>query len=308
MGHIRGSGARSTPTELPQRAQTTLRHAQFEHELAHHPDKVWISTLIHGLTFGVRLGYTGPRLKMHARNLLSARKHPEAIDSELAKERAAGRILGPFQSPPMPHLHCSVLGAVPKKDGRWRMILHLSAPAGHSINDHIAKEEFSLQYSSVDDAVRILLALGPGALMAKVDLKSAFRMVPVHPADWELLGMHWRGSYYFDTCLPFGLRSAPFLFNEVATAIEWILEHNYAVHPILHCLDDYLMAGPPGSPACACHLQNFLHVASLLGVRCHGEGGRPRLLPHLPRTAARCGSPGNPPLPREAGRAAGAPR
>ena len=167
----------------------------------------------------------------------------------------------------MPHLHCSGLGAVPKKDGRWRMVLHLSAPAGHSINDHIAKEEFSLQFSSVNDAVRILLELGPGALMAKVDSKSAFRMVPVQPADWQLMGMHWRGSYYFDTCLPFGLRSAPFLFNEVATAIEWILEHNYAVHPILHYLDDYLMAGPPGSPVCARHLRNFLHVASLLGAR-----------------------------------------
>ena len=54
--------------------------------------------------------------------------------------------------------------------------------------------------------------------MAKIDLKSAFRMIPVHRADWDLLGMHWRGQYYVDTCLPFGLRSAPFLFNEYATS------------------------------------------------------------------------------------------
>jgi len=42
-------------------------------------------------------------------------------------------------------------------------------------------------FSSIDDAIRILLWLGKGALMARVDLKSAFQMVPVHPADWELL-------------------------------------------------------------------------------------------------------------------------
>ena len=53
--------------------------------------------------------------------------------------------------------------------------------------------------------------------MAKVDLKSAFRMVPVHPTDWHLLGL--RDNYYIDTCLPFGLQSAPFLFNEIAAAM-----------------------------------------------------------------------------------------
>lgn len=49
--------------------------------------------------------------------------------------------------------------------------MHLSAPAGSSINDHIPKDDFSLHYASVDDAVRLVLAHGPGALMAKVDLK-----------------------------------------------------------------------------------------------------------------------------------------
>ena len=94
------------------------------------------------------------------------------------------------------------------------MIMQLSAPAGRSVNDGIHPDDFSLHCSSVDDAVAILLHLGKGALMAKIDLKSAFRMIPVHRADWDLLGMHWRGQYYVDTCLPFGLRSAPFLFNE----------------------------------------------------------------------------------------------
>ena len=84
---------------------------------------------------------------------------------------------------------------------------------GQSINDHISTEQikYSLQYSSIDDAVELLTALGKGALMAKVDLKSAFRVVPVHQTDSELLGMSWRDTFYFDTCLPFGLRSAPFL-------------------------------------------------------------------------------------------------
>ena len=112
-----------------------------------------------------------------------------------------------------------------------------------------------------------LLTLGPGAMMAKVDLKSAFYMVPVHPTDWELLGMHWRERFYVDTCLPFGLRSPPFLFNEVATALEWILKHNYAMPHLIHYLNDYFLAGPPADLACAEHLEDFLRVAAQLGVQ-----------------------------------------
>ena len=107
------------------------------------------------------------------------------------------------------------------------MILHLSAPYGASVNDGISKEEFSLHYSSVDDAVKLLHSYGKGTIMAKVDLKAAFRMVPVCAADWGLIGHVWKGSYYVDTCLPFGLRSAPCLFNHFAEALHWILVTNY---------------------------------------------------------------------------------
>ena len=46
--------------------------------------------------------------------------------------------------------------------------LILSALIRQSINDHILKEQYSLQYTSFDDAIRILTALGKGALMAKL--------------------------------------------------------------------------------------------------------------------------------------------
>ena len=44
------------------------------------------------------------------------------------------------------------------------MILHLSAPAGSSVNDHIPKDPFSLHFSTTDDVVRMLTTLGTGAL------------------------------------------------------------------------------------------------------------------------------------------------
>ena len=50
------------------------------------------------------------------------------LDNALAQECNAGRTLGPFDNPPLPDFHCSGLGLVPKHDGGWRTIYHLSAP------------------------------------------------------------------------------------------------------------------------------------------------------------------------------------
>ena len=128
----------------------------------------------------------------------------------------------------------------------------------------------------MDDAVRILITMGPAALMAKADLKSAFHMIPVRQQDWKLLGMQWNGAFYFDTCLPFGLRSAPYLFNEYADALQWILSHNYGLSNTIHYLDDHFLPGPPRSIQCAAHLQQLLQVCERVGYPSgHGQGGGP---------------------------------
>ncbi len=155
-----------------EKSYTPLQHAQFESELQHHPDKSWTSNLLQSIQLGVTLGCEGPRGPMEARNLLSAHTHPTVVDNEIQRECQAGRLLGPFRERPLPSLKCSGVGVVPKKNGKWRMIHHLSAPPGSSVNDHVPKEPYSLQYSSVDDAVRLLCSVGKEAQMAKVDLKS----------------------------------------------------------------------------------------------------------------------------------------
>ena len=76
---------------------------------------------------------------------------------------------------------------------------------------------------TIDDAIQKIVELGPHALLAKIDIKSAFRLIPVHPADRHWLAMEWEGKILIDTCLPFGLRSAPKLFNNMADLLHWIL-------------------------------------------------------------------------------------
>ena len=67
--------------------------------------------------------------------------------------------------------------------------------------------------------MKVIVQLGKGTLLAKADIKSAYRNVPVHPADRWLMGMRRREALFIDTALPFGLRSAPKLFTAIAPLI-----------------------------------------------------------------------------------------
>eukprot|EP00731_Ephydatia_muelleri_P032816 Em0024g360a len=112
----------------------------------------------------------------------------------------------------------------------------------------------SIDKKSIVIVVSLLVSLtmdqyGQDALMAKIDLKAAFRLIPVQAADWVHLGICWQGQFYVDTCLPFGLRSAPALFNHYAEALDWIMANNNGAQ-LLHYLDDFLLVGPPGKDTC----------------------------------------------------------
>ena len=118
------------------------------------------------------------------------------------------------------------------------MIVDLSYPDGHSVNDHIPSSLCTVDYSSVDRALQFITRLGRDTLLLKIDLKGAYRIVPLHPQDRHLFGVTWDNWVYVDQVLPFGQRSAPVIFTAVADAIGWaLLEAGLHLH--IHCLDDF---------------------------------------------------------------------
>ena len=75
-----------------------------------------------------------------------------------------------------------------------------------------------------------------------------------------------RGSNYYDKVLPFGLRSAPFIFNEVAEAFQWICAHHLSIEDMLHLLNDFLVLGPPKSVLCEQRITLALQMCHYLGI------------------------------------------
>ena len=221
-----------TPPHPP--PSTPVKVANLSTELKHHPNQQFVTSLLHDLQWGCHVGYTSPCFARITPNLTSALLHPDTVSAALAKEVSNGHTAGPFQIPPIQNLQCSPLGVVPKKDGNWRIIMDLSSPHGSSINYYISKEEFSLHYATFDQALSLVARYGKDALMAKLDIKHAFWLCSVCMEDRELLGTHWQGQYYLDLCLPFGMRSFPYLFNRLSDAFEWLLKTNYHIQDLMH--------------------------------------------------------------------------
>ena len=88
----------------------------------------------------------------------------------------------------------------------------------------LEKDPFTVQYMKVDDIIDRIMSLGRGTLLAKFDVESAHRITTVHLNDRYLLGMQWQDNYFVDMVLPFGLRSAPYIFSSVADLAEWVLK------------------------------------------------------------------------------------
>ena len=199
--------------------------------------------------------------------------------------------------------YISRFGVIPKshQPDKWRLIVDLSHPTGKSVNDGIPKSLCSMSYITTDHAISTILALGRGTLLAKIDVKSAFRLIPVNPSDRHLLAMKWRDNIYVDTCLPFGLRSAPKLFNIMADLLAWILEQQ-GVSTLMHYLDDFLTMGHPHTPECQHNLDILIHtsVQSTEYPPSHPKGRRPHPLPRLPGHYVRYNPHGGSPTRRQA--------
>ena len=252
-----------------------LNPEAFEKGLHCHPDRDFVHYIIDRCRHGVDIGYEGERFPHISENWPSATQYGEAVENSIRDDLAKSRKLGPFLQPPFENFVVSPLGAFPKKHSpdKYRVIFDLSYPAGKAVNDHISPDKFSLTYMTIDDVVYKIQEYGPGALVAKLDLESAFSHILVRPQDWELLGSsYWcqdntgtvTRQYFVNTVLPFGLRSSPKLFTDFAFAAKLVMEYE-GVSYVNHYLDDYVTVGPPSSDVCGENLDKMLTVCKDIG-------------------------------------------
>ncbi len=221
---------------------TPLNLAEFERLLSGY-DEIKRQYVLDGLKYGFKLEYKGIVATTQCRNHPSIMENIEAVRALIQEDLDQGRIVGPFNEPPFQHLHLSPISLRPKSTpGKFRLIHNLSSPYNFaSINSNILQEDRTVTYESISTIIQVILNLGRNTNLAKTDIKSAFRLIPVHYNDYHLLGFHFEGKLYFDRCLSMGSASSCRVFEEVATAINWILRNKFGLLNSYHYLDDFCL-------------------------------------------------------------------
>ena len=244
---------------------TPLKIERWEHYLntCSLNDKDWLTD---GIKNGFSIDSDSLDLKSAKKNLLSAYSHPDVINQYLEEELRTGNMAGPYHKPPYESYQINRFGVIPKPNNKWRLIIDLSFPNGFSVNDGISRENFAVSYVGLTAAIEKILKYGKSCLMAKFDLKRAYRLLAIKPEERCLLIVKWNGFYYVDLCLPFGLRSAPRIFTRFSDILEWILKYHGQIDDIQHSLDDFFICGPPGSSLCYEKLQKAFEICNDLGV------------------------------------------
>lgn len=100
-------------------------------------------------------------------------------------------MIRPFSSPPFPIYRISPIGITMRKySSKKRLMIDLSSPHGTttpSINSLIPSPDFSMNYSTITHAINLIRLAGRGSWLAKADITSAFKVLPIHPeiAKWS---------------------------------------------------------------------------------------------------------------------------
>ena len=121
------------------------------------------------------------------------------------------------------------------------MIHDLSRPLG-GINS--LTTDTAVSYPTIDDATKMIKH---GSFVAKIDLRSAYRVVPIHPDCYALTGLSWKFSedsedtYLYDCRLPFGGSRSCRIFQALSSAVVHIMTK--AGYSCIAYIDDYMVIG-----------------------------------------------------------------
>ena len=210
-----------------------------EKHLKNYRDQQVVKFLKFGFPVDCKLSSSNPG---RPANHKGATQFKDQVHEALYKECVLGGTLGPFVASPFPNARFSPLNSVPKKDlTDRRLILDMSFPASHSINDGINKDTYlgvfeKMQLPSVDSLVEKIIQLGAGCKIFKIDLSRCYKQFYIDPSDFALMGFTFEDKFFFDCTLSMGSRSSARCCQRVTSAVVFI--HAQFGYFAINYLDD----------------------------------------------------------------------
>ena len=99
----------------------------------------------------------------------------------------------------------STIFIVPKPNGKFRPVINLKYLNEFIHYNHFKQETFKV----------VLDLIQHGDYMTSVDMTDAYFSIPIHESFQKYLKFSWNGNLYKFVALPFGIKSAPYVFTKV---------------------------------------------------------------------------------------------
>lgn len=229
--------------------------------LQNDPDKEF---LLEGICDGFRV-VSGDREELdeidtETEQFIHNPKFAPALDAQLRLELSQDK----YRISNLVLKNVSPIFAIPKSNGSVRIIQDCNKPVGRSINDH-SSTDYKVKYQTVNDAVE---SLTPGCFMSKIDLKAAYRSVPIHPKDFWFTGIKHtfigdkKPTYLYNTRLIQGAKLSPMIFHRLSQAVKRYCQ-TIGINTVVY-LDDFLVIADNYKDALSVQ-HRVIHILRRLG-------------------------------------------
>lgn len=244
--------------------QTPVNPEKLNELLQNYPHRQYI---IDGLTYGFKLNFEGPESTLASKNSPSLYTNIHVARKKINQELSLGRIAGPFTHPPFKHFKSSPLALREKSTpGKYRLLHNLSYPYdNNSVNFNIPRQYTTVKYQNIHHAITLIQNHAPAAFMSKSDISDAFRIIPLHPSQYHLMGFSFDNKFYYDRMLPMGAAPSCKIFEDFSDAIVWILHHKYHITDVVKVLDDFIFISSDRQTS-QDNITTFISLCNYIGV------------------------------------------
>ena len=222
-------------------------------------DSVYLSTLANYIDNGADIGCRAEgRWATSCPNDASAYEYGIRVADALQSWIKEGICMGPLKKHEIPWKDVSVspITVRLKPNGKARLIINLSAPHQDdldlgcglplSVNKGIDTNEFKTKMTSTSELLTAMFWSGPGCLLSKSDLISAYKHYKVRYEDLKLQVISFGGRYFIENRLVFGTKSSPALYNWPAKCVTEASRRMSNMSPklVVQQLDDVISVVP----------------------------------------------------------------
>jgi hypothetical protein len=221
----------------------------FERYLINHPNQAYVNSVCRGLRHGFWPWAThdDPNLwKTHdnSHRPINQAEHMDFVRDQRDEEIKLGRWSPSFGSELLPAMYSSPIGVVPKPHSNKFRLINDHSQGSDSPNSMITNTNPSFPLDTIDDLVGVLLTArrdhgkNRQLVLWKSDVKSAYRLMPMHPL-WQIRQIVTvDGERFVDRCNTFGSRAGGWVWASFISLVLWIAIKVKNIDDILGYVDD----------------------------------------------------------------------